>query len=87
MSEIQPSHQELENQLREQVADAKVRLELARNYLKEVQRALEAGTIPPPNGQYAYQDALRAETLALKHYQRVLKTLSILIYADWQDSR
>jgi hypothetical protein len=79
MSDIQPTHQELESQLRERVADAKVRLDLTRNYLKEVQRDLKSGMLPPSDGRYAHHRALQAETLALDHYQHVLKTLSGLV--------
>ena len=59
--------------------DAKVRLDLANKYVREVERDLKSRTIPSPDGQYAHQHALRAETLALKHYRRVLNTLSVLV--------
>jgi hypothetical protein len=87
MSEIQPIHQELENQLREQLADAKAELDLVRNYLKEVQRDLKSGELHPSEGQYTHQWALRAETLALQHYHRVLKTFSDLLNGKIPDEQ
>jgi hypothetical protein len=78
MSDIQTTRQELENLWRKRVEDAKIRLDLASKYVKEVQRDLKAGTIPSPDGHYAYQHGLRVETLAVKHYRRVLNTLSVL---------
>jgi hypothetical protein len=76
MSDIQPPGQELENLWQKRVEDAKVRLDLASQYVKEVQRDLKSGTIPSSDGRYAHHRALQAETLALKHYQRVLNTLT-----------
>jgi hypothetical protein len=79
MGDGEASRQELENQLRERVANAKVRLDLARNYVREVQRDLKSGTITESDGHHAHQYALQAETLALQHYQSVLNTLSTLV--------
>ena len=76
MSDIQPTGQELENLWQKRVADAKVRLDLTRNYLKEVQRDRKSGMLPPSDGQYAHHRALQAETLAIEHYRRVLNTLT-----------
>jgi hypothetical protein len=79
MSDGQPTRQELENLWRKRLEDAKVQLDLVRNYLKEVQCDLKSGELHPSEGQYTHQWALRAETLALQHYQHVLKTLSDLL--------
>lgn len=78
MSAIQSTRQELENQWGKRLEDAKFRLDLASKYVKEIERDLKAGMIPPPDGHNAYQYALRAETLAIKHYRVVLNTLSVL---------
>jgi hypothetical protein len=75
----EPSRQELENQLRKLLADAKIRLEIARNHVRKVQCDLKSGALPPAEGRYAHHRALQAETLALDHYQHVLKTLSDLV--------
>jgi hypothetical protein len=79
MSDIQPTRQGLENLWQKRVADAKVRLDLASNYLREVQRILKSRIIPSTDGHYAYHHAQRAEILALTHYQSVLNTLSTLV--------
>jgi hypothetical protein len=79
MRDIQSTRQELENLWRKRVEDAKIQLDFASKYVKEVQRDLKAGTIPSPDGHYAYQHGLRVETLALKHYRRVLNTLNELV--------
>jgi hypothetical protein len=79
IGDSEASPQELENQLLQTLEDAKVLLDLASNHLREVQRDLKSGTIPSPNGRYAYQQALRAEMLALKHYRLVVDTLSVLV--------
>jgi hypothetical protein len=79
MGDSEASPQDLENQLRKLVADAKVRLDLTRNHLREVQRDLKSGALPSSERQYAYQQALRAETLALSYYQSVLKVFSTLV--------
>ena len=79
MSEIQPSPEELKNQWLRTLADAKIRLDLARNYLKEVQGDLKSGTIPSTDGRYAHHRALQAETLAIRHYRRVLNTFTALV--------
>jgi hypothetical protein len=79
MSVIQPIRQDLENLWRKRVADAKVQLDLASNYLREVQAVLKSGIIPLTDGQYAYHHAQRAEILALTHYQSVLNTWSVLV--------
>jgi hypothetical protein len=76
MSDIQPTGQELENLWQKRVEDAKVRLDLASQHVKEVQRDLKSGTIPLSDGRYAHHRALQAETLAIEHYRRVLNTLA-----------
>ncbi len=58
--------------------DAKLRLDFARNYMAEVQRDLPAGDIPESDHQFAHQKALRAESLALQEYKRVLRIVTDL---------
>jgi hypothetical protein len=79
MGETQPTRQELENLWKTRVGDAKVRLDLASQYVKEVQRDLKAGAIPSADGRYAHHRALQAETLAIKHYRRVLNNFTALM--------
>jgi hypothetical protein len=79
MSDIQTTRQELENLWGKRLEDAKVRLDLASKYVKGVERDLKSGIVPSPDGHQAYQNALRAEALAVKHYRRVLNTLGDLV--------
>ena len=55
--------------LRNRLRDAKLRLDFARSYLKEVQ----ADSIAGPDGHFAYHYAIRAETEALRSYARLLR--------------
>ena len=70
-----PERQKIEEIWLARLRDAKLRLDFARNYAKEVQK--DYTSLPATDGQYALQRALRAENLALAEYNRVLR-----IYAD-----
>ena len=72
-----PTRQRLEALWRSRVTDAKLRLEFARLFLKEVQTDLAADVVPVADGQFAFRQALRAENAALAEYNRVLR-----IYTD-----
>jgi len=72
-----PTRQTLEALWRSRVTDAKLRLEFARLFLKEVQTDLAANVVPMADGQFAFRQALRAENAALAEYNRVLR-----IYTD-----
>ena len=48
MSDIHPTRQELESRWQKRVEDAKIRLDFASKYVKEVQRDQRSGTIPHP---------------------------------------
>lgn len=71
------NREELERLWSSRVKDARLLLAFARNYLKEIQRAYPLGD-PSPDGQYALQQALRAEHRALANYHRVLRLYSDL---------
>jgi hypothetical protein len=58
-------------ELQSRLKDAKLRLDFARNYLKEVQ----ADSMGGPDGHFAYHYAIRAETEALREYARILREL------------
>jgi len=62
---------EIEALWRKRLADAKLRLDFARNFLEEVQRDFPIGD-PSPDGQFAYQKALRAESAARAECTRLL---------------
>ena len=78
MSNHESDRQALENLWRERVKSARLRLEFARNYVAELQQDLRAGAIPSPDGAFAYQQALRAETAALAEFRRVLQVFTDL---------
>lgn len=40
---------------------------------------MDVGDVPSPDGQYAYQGALRAENAAFAEYSRVLRIFSDLV--------
>ena len=69
---------ELEELWRRRLASAKLRLDFARNYLNEVQTdfPIDDGS---PDGQYAYQRAIRAENGALAEYHRALRIYTDLV--------
>ena len=71
--------QALENLWRERLNDAKLRLDFARNFVKELQRDHLAGGVPPPDGEFAFRKALTAENRALAEYNRVLHIFSDLV--------
>lgn len=64
---------QLEEVWRRRLGDAKLRLEFARDYVLELQKDLKADGIPAPDGNFAYQQALRSETNALAEFRRVLQ--------------
>ncbi len=74
-----PNKQQLEDLWRERLNTAKLRLDFARQYMKEVQRDRNSGDIPGPDGNFAYQKALRAENTALAEYNRVLRVFTKLV--------
>lgn len=74
-----PNRQKLEEEWRRRVAEAKLELDMARAYLVEVQRDLKNGLVTLSDGNYAYQQALRAETRALDRYREVLAILHDLL--------
>ena len=76
----EPSRQELEQQLRKLVPDAKILLDITRDHLRKVQRDRRSGALTPSAGRDTHQQARQAETLALEYYQHVLKTLSDLVW-------
>ena len=62
---------------RQRLKDAELRLVFARDYLKYIQREVPLGEIRNADGEYAYQQAYRAEIRALGEFKRVLR-----IYTD-----
>ncbi|MBZ5578493.1 MAG: hypothetical protein LAP40_18170 [Acidobacteriia bacterium] len=58
--------------------DVRLRLDFARSYLAEIQRDVQAGAIPAPDGDFAYGNAIRADREALAEYARVLRIFTDL---------
>lgn len=72
-----PERQRIEELWLERLRDAKLRVDFARNYAKEVHR--DYPSLPATDGQYALQRALRAENIALQEYNRVLRIYTDLV--------
>jgi len=70
---------ELEAVWRRRVTAAKLRLDFARLYLKEVEGDLAADAVPVADGHFAFRKALRAERFAVAEYTRVLRIYTDLI--------
>jgi len=68
--------EELMRLWRARLADAKLQYDFACNFVKEVRRDFSIGD-GCPDGQYAYQKAVRGESAALAWYKHVLQ-----LYAD-----
>jgi hypothetical protein len=77
MSGLIPNRQALHDLWHERLKDAKLRLDFARNYAREVHRDFPPGATLSPDGAFAQRKAIRAETFAFAHYRRVLE-----IYTD-----
>jgi len=71
MSDAQPPHIELD-MLWRRLEDAKLQLDLAHNYVREVTDDLKGGSVPVPDGKFAYQRALQAEAFAVENYLKIL---------------
>ena len=88
-----PDRQALEDLWRQRLKDVKLRLDFARNYMRETRRDFSLGDIPERVELLAYARALGAETSALVEYHRVLGIYTNLVLhgripgeRDWLDS-
>lgn len=68
----------LEALWRSRLSDAKLRLDFARHYMREVQREYPASDIPVPDHSFAFKKALKAENYALTEYERLLRIYTAL---------
>lgn len=73
MSTPDPDRKALEELWRSRLNEARLRVELARNFLREVLRDFRDGTAPQPDGDFAYRRALHAENSALAECDRILR--------------
>ena len=76
---LDPTLNRLDELWRLRLSNARLRLEFARSYVKEVHRDLEKGTVPSADGTVAFERAVRAENLALAEYNRVLRIFTDLV--------
>jgi len=58
---------------REHLKDATLRLQFARNYVREIEQDFPDSEGATADGRYAYLQALRAENEALAFYRRTLQ--------------
>ena len=70
--------QELEDLWRRRLQEAQLRLEFATSYVDEFKRSFPLSDTSP-DGQTAYERALRAQNVALGEYNRVLRIFSELV--------
>ncbi len=75
----QSAQDALEDEWRRRVTEANLQLHQARQHVRDTQRERHAGGLPLPDGDYAFRQALRAESLALEHYRNVLRTYTDLV--------
>jgi len=71
MSSPTPDRKALEDLWRLRLHDAKLRLDLARNYLKEFLEDFSLKDLSRAEGKFAWQEAVRAESLAQREYSRL----------------
>jgi hypothetical protein len=73
---------ELRDKWRRRFTDAKLRLDVARAFVKRVSDGCESGVISVSNGVRAYRLALESERDALAEFDRVAGILEDLILHD-----
>ena|SRR5690242_6480677 len=74
-----PTRREIEELWRTRMRNAALRLDFARNFVKEVQRDFPPELVPSADGQFALQKALQAESFASAEYRRVLRIFTALV--------
>jgi len=79
VSGLTPERRTLEELWRLRLKTAEVHYAYAREKLRNVLKTLPPGDTPSPDGSYAYQQALRAENIALSEYTRVLRIFTDLV--------
>ena len=75
------NRQELEARWRQRLDVARLRLQFAHTYVKEVQRDLQQGSVPSADGNVALERAQRSENVAVVEYNRVLGIFTDLVVA------
>lgn len=79
MNDSRPTLEELITDWKERLRAAEQQLECAREEVRKRESELRSGSMPSPDLHYAFQSALRAETLALEKYARVLMIFNDLV--------
>lgn len=80
MSDPRPAQSDLD-MLWRRLEDARLRLDLAHNYVREITDDLKDGAVPEPDGNLAYRHALRAEDLAAQNYLSILNRYKAIVLA------
>ncbi len=78
MSDPRPAQSDLD-ELWRRLKDAKLRLDLAHNYVREITEDLKDGAVPEPDGYLAYRHVLRAEDLAAQNYLSILNRYQAVV--------
>ena len=65
---------------RKRLKDARLRLDFARSYFREIQGDFADASISAPLERYELDHALRAERAALAEYERILRILNDLVF-------
>ncbi len=79
MRSDRPALKELTALWKQRLRQAEENLASARAQVRERREELRSRQIPSPDAHYAYQRALRAETLALEKYANVLIIFNDLV--------
>jgi hypothetical protein len=82
MDDARPTLEQLKLQWKKRLQEAERELELGRAEVRKVEEQLRSQSIPSPDIHYAYQKALRAKTLALEKYAKVLTVFNDLVLHD-----
>lgn len=82
MENDRPTYTELKTLWRKHLQRAELELQDARAKVKHLEEELGVQATPSPDLHFAYQQALRAETLALEKYTKVLVIVTDLLLHD-----
>jgi len=88
MSQTGPRTTNLKEMWRDRLKTAKLRLEFAASFRKEVEQDCRSGTVATPDGDFALRKALVAESVAREEYVTVLDMFAKLgIEGEGPDNR
>jgi hypothetical protein len=80
MKNMRSNREQLEESWKARLDDARLQLDFARSYVREVERGIiQSGSTPARCGQEAYIDALKGEKQAITKYESVLNIFTGLV--------